>query len=181
MPIPMPALDQQLVTDWNEIEQNMYNSYPFWLASYQVAHRKTYATHSRMCGKKKWTRNMGSVMRGVRKEPSPHLRQQFAPAELSAVARKDILDVQEMTIETTLKHHKFESRVIPFYPVFNDFLRDHLAATSKDIVEKVSRASDIFARTAVFHSAPAIFVCDKAGGEVHTGAPMWDGKDMTII
>ena len=182
----MPAVDQNLVTTWNEIEQNMYNSYPFWLASYQVAHRKTYATHSRMCGKKKWERNMGTVMRGVRKEPSPHIRQTATPSELNQVAKKDILDVQEMIIETTLKHHKFESRIIPFYPVFNDFLRDHLSATSKDIVEKITRYSDIFVRTAVLHSSPNIFIANKVGaaplgGDVLTGAPMWDGKDMSVL
>lgn len=177
----MPAIDQNLVTTWNEIEQNMYNTYPFWLASYQVAHRKTYATHSKMCGTKKWTRNMGPVMRGVRKEPSPHVRQQATPRELSAAAVKDILDVQEMTIEATLKHQKFESRVIPFYPVFNDFLKDHLSATSKDIVEKVSRFADIFARTGIFHMAPFVYIADKANPQV-VEAPQWDGKgDMASL
>lgn len=181
MPTVMPALDQSLITEWNEMEQNMYNSYPFWLAAYEVAHRKTYATHSRLTGKRKWVRNMGTVMRGVRKEPSPHLRQEATPQELNKISQKDILDVQEMIIETTLKHHKFESRVIPFYPTFNDFLRDHLVATSRDIVEKRQRFEDLFVRTCVFHQSPAIFVADKAGGEVVTGAPMWDGKDVAGI
>lgn len=180
MPIPMPAIDQNLVTTWNEVEQNYYNSYPFYLASYQVKRRKTYATHSKMCGKKQWTRNMGPIMRGVRKEPSPHIRQVATPAELSSVAKKDILDVAEMTIETTLKHHKFESRVIPFYPVFNDFLKDHLDATAKDIVEKEQRYEDIFIRTAIFHMSPHVFICNRNGSEV-VEAPMWDGKAMTDL
>ena len=136
MPALMPQVDQAVITEWNEVEQNCYNTYPFYLAAYQIQHRKTYATHSKMVGKKKWTRNMGPIMRGVRKEPSPHVRQQATPTELSAVAKKDILDVAEVTIETTLKHHKFESRVIPFYPVFNDFLTDHLFSISNDIIEK---------------------------------------------
>lgn len=180
MPAAMPAIDQQLITEWNEIEQDMYNTYPFYLASYQVAHRKTYATHSRMVGRKPWTRNMGSVMRGVRKEPSPHIRQIAAPAELSAAALKDVLDVQEVIIEATLKHHKFESRVIPFYPVFNDFLKDHVDATGRDIVEKVQRYTDIFVRTAVFHSSPHVFICGKTGEKV-INAPIWDGKSMTTL
>lgn len=180
MPIPMPAIDQNLVTTWNEVEQNYYNSYPFYLAAYQVKHRMTYATHSRMCGKKKWTRNMGPIMRGVRKEPSPHIRQVATPSELSAVSKKDILDVAEMTIEATLKHHKFESRIIPFYPVFNDFLTDHLSATAEDIVQKEQRFEDMFIRTAIFHMAPFVFVANKAGGEIAEG-PMWDGKDMSNL
>lgn len=176
----MPAIDQSLVTEWNEVEQNYYNSYPFYLAAYDIQHRKTYATHSRLTGKKKWTRNMGPIMRGVRKESSPHVRQVATPTELSTVAKKDILDVAEMTIEATLKHHKFESRVIPFYPVFNDFLKDHLSATSKDIIEKRTRYADIFIRTAIFHMAPYVFIAGKAGQEVIDG-PMWDGRDMSNL
>lgn len=180
MPAPMPAIDQSLVTEWNEVEQNYYNSYPFYLAAYDIQHRKTYATHSRLTGKKKWTRNMGSVMRGVRKESSPHVRQVATPTELSTVAKKDILDVAEMTIEATLKHHKFESRVIPFYPIFNDFLKDHLAATSKDIIEKRTRYADIFIRTAIFHMSPYVYIAGKNGQEVIDG-PMWDGRDMSSL
>lgn len=176
----MPALDQNIVSGWDELEQNLYNSYPFWLAAYDIKQRKTYATHSRLHGKKKWTRNHGTIMRGVRKEPSPHLRQEATPAELNKVAQKDILDVQEMTIETTLKHHKFESRVIPFYPVFNDFLKDHLTSVSTDIVQKRQRYEDLFCRTSVFHQSPFVFVANKAGGEVVAG-PMWDGKDISGI
>jgi hypothetical protein len=182
MPAPMPAIDQVLVSAWNEQEQNMYNAYPRWLAAYQVAHRKTYATHSKMVGKKKWTRNMGPIMTGVRKEPSPHIRSQATPRELSAAAVKDILDVQEMTINATLKHQKFESRVIPFFPQFNDFLKDHLSATSKDIVEKVDRFADIFVRTAVFHMSPHVYLADKAGLTSVVEAPMWDGQgDMASL
>ncbi len=180
MPAPMPAIDQNLFSAWNEQEQSMYNAYPFWLASYTVRHRETYSTHSKLVGKRKWTRNMGPTMRGVRKEPSPHIRQEATPQEINNVAKKDIIDVQEMTIETTLKHHKFESRVIPFYPSFNDFLKDHLAATSTDITKKVARYEDLFVRTGVFHQSPHVFIANKAGGEV-VNAPMWDGKDVSGI
>lgn len=176
----MPAIDQNLFSAWNEQEQNMYNTYPFWLASYSVRHRETFATHSKLVGKRKWTRNMGSTMKGVRKEPSPHLRQEATPQELHKVAKKDIMDVQEMTIETTLKHHKFESRIIPFYPSFNDFLKDHLVATSTDITKKSQRYEDIFCRTAIFHQSPHVFLCNKGDGEVVVG-PQWDGKDVAGI
>jgi len=178
--IPMPAIDQNVVTSWNEIEQNMYNSYPFWLANYEVRHRETYATHSKLFGKRQWERNHGTVMRGVRKEPSPHLRQEATPQELNKVPQKDILDVQEMIVETTLKRQRFESRVIPFYPVFNDFLRDHLTATSKDIIAKRQRYEDLFCRTCAFHQAAAVMVAS-GNPEIITGVPMWDGKDVAGI
>jgi hypothetical protein len=180
MPALMPAVDLAVITEWNEVEQNYYNTYPFYLAAYQIQHRKTYATHSKMVGKKKWTRNMGPVMRGVRKEASPHIRQVATPRELSQVSRKDVMDVAEMTIEATLKKQRFESRVFPFFPVFNDFLTDHLDATGRDMVEKVQRFEDIFVRTAVFHMSPHVFICNKPGigGDV-VEAPMWEGKDMS--
>jgi len=177
----MPAVDQGIISAWNEVEQSTYNSYPFWLAKYTVQRRKTYATHSRLFGKQKWTSNMGPIMRGVRKEPSPHLRQEFAPAEMSAVPRKDIVDVQEMTVEATLKRHRFESRVFPFYPFFNDFMRDHLVATTTDLSDKIMRAEDIFCRTGHFHMSPHVFVANRAGGEVLTNVPFWDGKDMSGV
>lgn len=180
MPVAMPAIDQNVVTSWNEQEQNMYNSYPFWLAKYEVKHRETYATHSKLFGRRKWERNMGTVMRGVRKEPSPHLRQEATPQELYKVPQKDILDVQEMIIETTLKRQRFESRIIPFYPVFNDFLRDHLTAVSKDIVEKRQRYEDLFCRTCAFHQAAHVMVAS-GNPEIITGVPMWDGKDVANL
>lgn len=180
MPIPMPAIDQNAVTSWNEIEQNMYNSYPFWLAKFDVAHRKTYATHSKLGGKKKWERNHGTVMRGVRKEMGPLLRQEATPQELHKVPQKDIIDVQEMTIETTLKRMRFESRVIPFYPVFNDYLRDHLVATSTNIIRDRTRFEDLYCRTCVFHQAAAVFIAN-GNPEVLTNVPMWDGKDVANL
>lgn len=179
MPVAMPAIDQNAVTSWNEQEQNMYNSYPFWLAAYQVKHREWFATHSRMSAKLSWKPNMGSTMRAVRKEPSPHIRQEATPQELAKPAKKDIIDVQEMTVEATLKHQKFESRVFHFYPSFVDFLKDHLKATTTDIAEKIDRFDDLFHRTATFHMAPFIFICNKAGGEIMDAVPMWDGKDVS--
>lgn len=179
MAIPMPAIDQNAVTSWNEQEQTLYNSYPFWLAKYEVAHRKTYATHSRLTGKRKWERNHGTIMRGVRKEPSPHLRQEATPQELYKVPQKDIIDVHEMIVETTLKRHRFESRVIPFYPVFNDFLRDHLSFEGQDIISKRQRFEDLFVRVCAFHQASNVFVAN-AATEVITG-PMWDGKDVAQL
>lgn len=180
MAVAIPAIDQNIVTTWTEQERDMYNSYPFWLANFQVGYRKTWATHSKMCGKKPWKPNMGSTMRAVRKEPSPHIRQEATPRELSQPALKDVVDVQEVIVEATLKHHKFESRNFNFYPSFVDFLRDHLKATTTDLAEKELRYEELFVRTGIFHMAPFIFVCNKAGGEV-VDAPMWDGKDVATI
>lgn len=173
----MPALDSPAFTTYSETEQNMYHSYPFWLTKYVLSMRKYFATHSDMVGKQRWTPNMGGVMRGVRKESSPHIRQEAAPRELSQVPKKDILDVFEPQIEATLKRHRFESRIFDFYPSFVDFMKDHVKATTIDIAEKLQRYEDIFVRTGIFHMSPYVFVCNRAGGEV-VQAPMWDGKSM---
>lgn len=183
MPTPVPALDQNMCSSWNENEINMYNSLPFYLAKFQIEYRKTYATHSRMIGKKRWTPNMGPIMRGVRKERSPNIRQEALPSELAALPTKDVIDVQEVTVQTTLKRHRFESRVFPFLPSFQDFLTDHVSFTMEDINQKIVRYDDLFVRTAIFHSAPFVYVCDAivdANGEMGLKtAPMWDGADMS--
>ncbi len=176
----MPAIDQNKITSWNEQEQSLYNSYPFWLMAYQLKYRETWATHSKLTGKKSWKPNMGGVMRGVRKEPSPHIRQEALPQELSKPGKKDIIDVHEVKTEATLKHQYFESRAFHFYPSFVDFMKDHVKATTTDIAAKIQRFDDIFCRTAGFHCAPLLFIANKANGEV-IDVPIWDAKDVSGV
>lgn len=180
MPVAMPAIDQNKITSWSEQEQALYNSYPFWLMAYQLRLRETWATHSRLTGKKTWKPNMGGTMRGVRKEPSPHIRQEALPQELSKPGKKDIIDVHEVTVEATLKHQYFESRAFHFYPSFVDFMKDHVKATTTDVAAKVQRFDDIFVRTAVFHCSPLLFIANKANGEV-IDVPWWDAKDVAGV
>lgn len=177
MPIgTIPAIDAQICSGWTEQQQDLFNHVDFFLAKLQVEKRKTFPTHSKLVGKISWKPNMGNVMRGVRKEPSPHLRQFAFPTKLSAGnPRKDVVDVRETTAEVEVSRHRFESPVMTFLPDFRDFMTDHVEAHGEDIEEKKIRYEDIFVRGNVFHNSPSIFLPNGAAGEL-VAAPMGDGN-----
>lgn len=166
MPTPMPALDVTACANWTEQQVNLYNSLPYYLMMMQVERRKTWLIWDRFMGNAKWTPNMGPIMRSVRKEPSPHMRQQAIPNDIGTAARKDVMDVREVSVDATIKHQKFESPVLTYLPDFKDFMKNHVEANGKDIMEKEERFEDLFYRTAVFHLSPNLWIPDAAGGSM---------------
>ena len=175
MPFSVPAVDKTVCATWNEIELDTYHSAPFYFAKITAEYRKTYSTHTRMVGKRDWLANQGPIMKGVRKDRSPHIRQEATPQEIGKLAKADYIDLKELAVETTPKKHRFRSRMFNFLPSFRDFMKDHVFATLKDINEKMLRFEEVFIRTGIFHMAPHIYIC---GTGAITKAPMWDGKDM---
>src|SRR5690606_14176646 len=119
---------------------------------------------SKFTKKRKWTPKQGDTLRGVRKAPSPHLRQFAFPDPLKDTPKKDVMDVREVTTDAQIFRHRFESPVMNFFPEFNDLL-DHSEAHVNDIAEKIERYEDMFIRGNVFHQSPYIFVV-MAGGDV---------------
>ena len=79
MPTAIPSLDNDSCAEWTENDIDMYNSYDFFLAKINVEMRPRWDTFKKMCKPRKWTPNHGPTMRGVRKNPSPHLRQDAFP------------------------------------------------------------------------------------------------------
>lgn len=174
--VQLPAINQNVCMGWNEAQRDLYHHMPFYLAEMQVNHRKKWSTWPKLCGKIPWQPNMGEVMKAVRKEPSPVIRQHAFPRELSAAATKDIMDVRETSNITTVKHHKFESPIFQFYPSFRDFMKNHVEVHSKDILEKQQVFEDMFLRSSVFNYAPFVFLPDAAAG-ILTLAPSEPGTD----
>ena len=160
----LPAINQNVAGDWSEQQRDLYNFLPFYLAEMQNKRRQNYSHWAKLCGKIPWQPNMGEVLKGVRKDPSPIVRQQFFPAEMSAAARQDIMDVREVTRTTTVKHHKFGSPIFQFYPSFRDFMKNHVEVHSKDIMEKMEIAEELFVRSNVFHFSPHVYLPGAAGG-----------------
>ena len=177
MPIgSMPAIDQPSCSGWVENDIALYNSLPFYFAKQQVERRKTWATWNKRLKKKKWTANMGNLMKGIYTEPSPHLRQFASPNPMASMPNKDIADIREVTNQAQLYRHRFESPVLNFLPSFNDFM-DHVDDYSKDIMEKEERFEDIYLRGNIFQMSPFVFVA--TGNTVAlVNAPAWSGTGI---
>jgi hypothetical protein len=174
----IPAIDANICSGWTEQQINLFNKLDFYLAKLQTEQRKTWAvwTNSPVIGKVRWQPNMGDIMRGVRKEPSPHLRQFAFPSTLrSGVVKKDVIDVRELKAEVEVRRHRFETPVMNFLPDFRDFMTDHVDYQGKDLEEKKIRFEDVFYRTQILYRSPYVWFPDRAGGELQL-APMEDGN-----
>jgi hypothetical protein len=173
----IPGVDLNVCSGWTEQQLDLYNHLDFYLAKLSVERRKTYATHSRLFGSIAWKPNMGPIMKGVRKEPSPHLRQFAFPQRIRNQAKKDVHDVREVTVPTEVYHHKFESPIMNFLPDFRDFMTDHVDAHGIDLEDKKQRYLDIFCRGFAFHAAPFIWVAGRSDANPLTEAPSSDDQE----
>lgn len=157
MPGNMPAIDQSTCRGWSELQRDLYNAYPFWLAKTQVNRRKGWMTFSKMVKKIKWRPNMGPTMRGVRTNPSPILRQQVRPYPISVEPKADINRVTETTSDTILYWQDFETPSLNFLPDFQDFMT-HVKDHGQDMMRQIERFEELFYRTMMFHMCPFLYI-----------------------
>ena len=161
---------------WTEQERTLFNKLDFYLAKTQVEYFQHWTTWQKLLKPIPWQPNMGPVMRGVRKVPTPIIRSEFLPNPISQMSAKDVIDVRETVEQVQLYKHFFDSDIFQFLPSFQDFLTDHVDYTNSQIVEKMAVAQDLFLRTAIFHGSPMVWV---AGNKDNTGelvnAPYWLG------
>lgn len=157
MPTALPSIDNSTCAAWLENDIDLYNSYDFFLAKTQVERRKQNMVFSKLTKKKPWKANMGSIMRGVRKNPSPHLRQFAFPNPITAQPKVDTLNVTETKSDAILYWQDFESPALSFLPSFQDFL-DHVTDHGEDIMEKIERYEEVFIRGMMFHMSPFMFI-----------------------
>lgn len=147
---------------WTEQQTTLYNQLPFYLAETQVTYFKKWETWPKVLTNMPWSANMGPIMKGVHKDPSPILRQTFFPNDIESLSKKDIVEVREVTEQARLRKHRFESNLINFVPSFQDFLTNHVDFANENLVKKIAAAYDIFLRTYIFHASPYVWICGKA-------------------
>jgi hypothetical protein len=165
---------------WSETDRALYHQLPIYMTQYQVEHLKIYSRWPKLLKPVKWEANMGNLMRGVRKEPSPVLRGQFLPQPMKLVPQKDVIETREVDEDVQLYRHDFESNLFHFLPSFQDFLSTHVDYTQKDINEKIQMGLDLFYRTAIFHASPYVWVCGKPSGTELTAMPHWTSEVITL-
>lgn len=159
MAVAVPALDQDTCSEYTELQRDIYNTYPFWLAKTQVERRKTWSTFSKLTKKRPWKPNMGPVMKGIRKNPSPHLRQFVDPMPLNRTPLEDIVRVTETASQSILYWQDFASPALDFLPDFQDFM-SHTMDHGEDLLEKIDRFEELFYRGYMFHASPFVFIAE---------------------
>lgn len=180
MPVgSLSAIDVNACSGWTEQQQNLFNSLPYYLVKMQVERRKTWMIWPKFTGKIDWQANMGPIMRSVRKEPSPNIRQMAYPNEICVAPKKDIIDIREVSVDVNVYHQDFESPILTYCPNFRDFMKDHVTFNGKDIMEKMERFEDVYLRGNIFNYAPAVWIPNNNGGSMiasPSGIPSVDGS-----
>lgn len=166
---------------WTEVERDLYNQLPIYLAKRQVEYIKEWDFWTKILKPQKWTPNMGNTMRGVNKVPAPILRGQVLPNPITQLPKKDIIEVRETREDVQLYRQDFDSNVFQFVPSFQDFLTDHVDAHIEAITSKVITYKDLFYRTAIFHGAPNVWICSPTDGSVELrSAPYWGSPTISL-
>lgn len=156
-------------TMWTELEVDLYEKLPIYLAKQQVDLVPYYERWGKILKPFRWTPNQGNLVRGVRKEPSPVVRSQALPNPITQAPKKDVIAVREVTYDGQLYMQDFNSNIFQFLPSFTDFLNDHVDTTMSDMTEKIMVYKDLFYRTAIFHGAPKVWICGKENSELTSG------------
>lgn len=165
---------------WTEVDKSLYNQLPIYLAKRQVEYIQTWDTWTKLLKPQPWSPNMGNIMKGVNKVRSPILRGQALPNTITTLPKKDVVEPRETSEQVQLYRQDFESNVFQFLPSFQDFLTDHIDATSDDINEKVMVYKDLFYRTAIFHGSPKLWISGKTSGTELTGVDYWRSPTIAL-
>lgn len=175
MPVTaVPSIDQTACAGWTEQDRSLYRALPYFLAKVQVERRKTWTSFSKLVKKRRWKTGQGDTMKVIRSNPSPHLRQFAYPTIMSAMPKKDVVDIRETETDANVFRHRFESPVFHFYPEFVNFM-SHISEHGQDIMEKIERYEDIFIRTNMWHMSPYVFICKEDGTVELFNTTPWNG------
>lgn len=172
MPAYMPEMDTAACSAWNEQDREMYAAMPYYFVKLTLEYRKNWTVWAPLFGKIPWQANMGPIMRGIRTDPSPNIRQTAYPNSICAMPKVDVIVQNEVTVDAGVARQQFKSKVIDFCSDFRSFVTDHIDMLMKDMNEKIVRFEDVYARTQVLEGSPNIWVADQAAA---------DGPNLTPV
>ena len=170
---------------WQVEDVNRFQKLPYYLASLSAKYFPVYQVWQKLVQSVKWQQNMGTMMRGVRVEPTPVSRSMFFPNAITTTPKKDVFSQMEVYEEGLIRRHYAESKQFSFLPSFQDFRRDQIPTAMKDIASQIAISQDFFIRSFLFHRAPFVYL---PGRVFQTGsvfadaagliaAPTGDGSD----
>lgn len=179
MQIDLPRITNQ----WSEVDRNLYNQLPLYMAKRQVEYIKYFDRWGKLLKPQKWVPNSGNIMRGVNKVKAPILRAEALPQPITSVPHKDVIEVRETKGDCQLYRQDFDSQLFHFLPSFQDFLTDHVDATNESMVEQIVVFKDLFYRTSIYHGSPYVYVSSGVNGGVTAdliAAPHWTPPTIAL-
>lgn len=170
--------------DWTIEDVNRYNKLQFFLANLSSKEFPKWKTYSKFTKSTPWQQNQGSIMKGVKVEPTPVGRQMFFPNAITTTPKKDVFAQLERTEQAFVRRHYAESRQFSFLPSFQDFRKEQIPSAMQDITQQIACSEDFFIRSFLFHRAPYVYLCGRTGPSASfpeagqlIAAPSGDGSD----
>lgn len=158
-----------------------FNKLPFYLVMNEVRRFPMYKTWDSLFGSIKWQSNMGSIMRGVRPEPSPDATSFVYPANITSTPTRHVFETLESSEEARVKLQRFESKQFYFLPSWQDFRDNQLKFNHDDIIRQISIFNERFIQGTAFYRAPNCYICNNNGidsqlgtSDLVTGLPVND-------
>lgn len=162
--IPLIGTASQL-ENFQVEDVDKFQKLPFYLVMNEVRRFPMYKTWDALFGSIKWQANMGSIMRGVRPEPSPDGASFVFPANITSTPLRNVFETLESTEEARVKLQRFESKQFHFLPSWQDFRDNQLKFNHDDVIRQVALFNEKYIQGNVFYRAPNIYICGNGGAD----------------
>lgn len=180
MPVQYNLPEYQDLTVVEDVDK--YNKLPVYLAMQEARMFPEWQVYNQLFGKIPWSPNMGDTLRGVGAVRTPVGNQFFFPNRINTTPNKNVFENNETTNDAVLRLHDFDSKKFHFLPSFQDFRRNQLDFSHKDIVRQIAIHNDLFIRGYAFEKAPYVYVVGNtaAGEDALVSAPANPDPDFLL-
>lgn len=165
----VPLIGNVVTPNLQTEDVDKFQKLPFYLVMNEVRRFPQYKTWDSLYGSIKWQANMGSIMRGVRPEPSPDGTSFVYPANITATPNRHVFETLESTEEARIKLQRFESKQFYFLPSWQDFRDNQLKFNHDDVIKQVALFNEKFIQGNTYYRSPNIYVCGNNGANAQLG------------